>query len=77
LPSQFEHPAHLEAVDRVLAACRQHGKTAGFMVASAEEARAKLEQGFGCIAFWGDTWIYQQALSAGLNSIRSQTARAE
>ena len=76
IPAQFGHPAYLEAVDRVLAACRAHGKAAGFMVATAEEARAKLDQGFRCLAFWGDIWIYQQALSAGLSSIRSATARS-
>jgi len=76
IPAQFGHPAYLEAVDRVLAACRAHGKAAGFMVATAEEARAKLDQGFRCLAFWGDIWIYQQALSAGLSSIRSAAARS-
>jgi hypothetical protein len=40
------------------------------MVASAEEARTKLDQGFNCLAYWGDIWLYQQALSAGLDRIR-------
>jgi 2-keto-3-deoxy-L-rhamnonate aldolase RhmA len=72
IPADFEHPTYLAAVDRVLNACRQHGKAAGFMVTSPEEACAKLNQGFRCLAYWGDLWIYQQALSTALDRIRSE-----
>jgi 2-keto-3-deoxy-L-rhamnonate aldolase RhmA len=71
IPADFEHPTYLAAVERVLNACRQHGKAAGFMVTSPAEARAKLNQGFRCLAYWGDLWIYQQALSTALDRIRS------
>jgi 2-keto-3-deoxy-L-rhamnonate aldolase RhmA len=70
IPAEFQHPSYLAAVDRVLAACRQHGKAAGFMVASPEEARAKLDHGFRCLAYWGDLWIYQQALTTAIQQIR-------
>ena len=75
IPGQFQHPSYLEAVERVLAACRKHGKAAGFMVASPEEAEAKLEQGFRCLAYWGDIWLYQQALTNGLERTRRATNR--
>jgi hypothetical protein len=45
------------------------------MVASPEEAEAKLEQGFRCLAYWGDIWLYQQALSNGLERTRRATNR--
>jgi 2-dehydro-3-deoxyglucarate aldolase/4-hydroxy-2-oxoheptanedioate aldolase len=77
IPADFAHPTYLAAVERVLNACRQHGKTAGFMVASPEEARAKLDQGFRCLAYWGDIWIYQQALTAALQRIRPETHRSD
>ena len=35
-----------------------------------EEAKLRLEQGFRCIAYNGDLWLYQQALRAGLRGIR-------
>jgi len=76
IPADFEHPAYLAAVQRVLNACRQHHKAAGFMVASPEEAREKLDQGFRCLAYWGDLWIYQQALSAAMQRIRSERPEA-
>jgi 2-dehydro-3-deoxyglucarate aldolase/4-hydroxy-2-oxoheptanedioate aldolase len=75
IPAQFEHPAYLAAVDRVLAACRQHGKAAGFMVASVDEAIAKATQGFNCLAYWGDIWIYQHALTTGIERIRGSLSR--
>jgi 2-keto-3-deoxy-L-rhamnonate aldolase RhmA len=74
IPADFEHPKYLAAVARVLNACRRYGKAAGFMVANPEEARAKLDQGFRCLAYWGDLWIYQQALSAAMQRIRSEGA---
>lgn len=70
IPGQFTHPEFTSAVDRVVRACAQHGKAAGFMVASVEEGRAKLAQGFRCIAYWGDLWIYGQALRQGIEGMR-------
>lgn len=77
IPADFAHPTYLAAVDRVLDACSRHGKAAGFMVTSPEEARAKLAQGFRCLAYWGDLWIYQQALTAALQRIRRETPRSD
>jgi len=74
IPADFEHPTYLAAVERVLDACRRNSRAAGFMVASPEEAHAKLDQGFRCLAYWGDLWIYQQALSAAMQRIRSEGA---
>lgn len=74
IPGQFEHPQYLRAVERVLEACREHGKPAGMMVASVEEGRALLAQGFRCLAYWGDLWLYQQALREGLEALRPAAA---
>ena len=71
IPGQFLHPDFLRAVDRVLAACRRHGKAAGYMASSPEEGLKLLQQGFRCLAYQGDLWIYKQGLEAGIRSIRS------
>jgi 2-keto-3-deoxy-L-rhamnonate aldolase RhmA len=71
IPGQFTHPAYQGAVRRVLAACERHGKAPGFMVSSAEEGRAALAQGFRCLAYWADLWIYQQGLRQGLGALRA------
>lgn len=71
IPAQFDHPQYLSAVDRVLEASRRYGKATGFMVASPEEGRAKVKQGFRCIAYSGDLWIYGRALREGIDGIRA------
>jgi 2-keto-3-deoxy-L-rhamnonate aldolase RhmA len=71
IPGQFNHPSYREAVNRVLEAARRTGKAAGFMVASPEEGRELLARGFRCLAYWGDIWIYGQALRQGIAGIRS------
>jgi 2-keto-3-deoxy-L-rhamnonate aldolase RhmA len=70
IPGQFDHPDFLAAVERVLAACREHGKAAGMMPTTVEGARALLAQGFRILAYGGDLWIYQQAMKEGLAAIR-------
>lgn len=70
IPGQFTHPEYLRAVERVLGACRKHGKAAGFMVSNPEEGRRLLDQGFRCLAYWGDLWLYKQALGDGLKALR-------
>jgi 2-dehydro-3-deoxyglucarate aldolase/4-hydroxy-2-oxoheptanedioate aldolase len=74
IPGQFTHPDYQRAVDRVLEACQRHGKAPGFMASSVEEGRALLARGFRCLAYWGDLWIYKQALRQGIRAIRASAA---
>jgi hypothetical protein len=41
IPGQFEHPDFLGAVDRLVAACRTHGKPARVLAGSVETAEAR------------------------------------
>lgn len=70
IPAQFGHQDYLDALDQVIAACDEHGKTAGMMVTSDEEGQEMLAKGFRCLAYWGDLWIYGAALGAGLAALR-------
>jgi 2-dehydro-3-deoxyglucarate aldolase/4-hydroxy-2-oxoheptanedioate aldolase len=66
IPAQFTHPRFLAAVDVLLAACRRHGKAAGFLAADdtwASEYRAK---GFRALAYGTDVGLMQGALAAGI-----------
>lgn len=74
IPGQFQHPQYVAAVERVIEACRRHGKVAGFMVADPRDGQALFEQGFRILAYWGDVWIYQQALAQGLGVLREAFA---
>jgi 2-dehydro-3-deoxyglucarate aldolase/4-hydroxy-2-oxoheptanedioate aldolase len=70
IPGQFAHPKFHAAIDRVVGACRQHGKAAGFLATSNEEAAERLRQGFRCLAYSGDSWIYYEALRNGIRAVR-------
>lgn len=70
IPAQFDHPTYLRAVDRILDACARHGKAPGYMATSVAEARSLIGHGFRWIAYWGDVWIYQEALRQGISGIR-------
>lgn len=70
IPGQFDHPDYLRAIDRFLEACRDNEKAPGIMSTSVDEANAQLGQGFRCVAYWGDIWLYAGALREGLAKIR-------
>jgi 2-dehydro-3-deoxyglucarate aldolase/4-hydroxy-2-oxoheptanedioate aldolase len=74
IPGQFEHATYKRAVDRVLNACIRNGKAAGFMATSVEEGQRLLEQGFRCIEYWGDIFIYRQALGQAITALRNSTS---
>ncbi len=70
IPAQFDHPDFTAAVDRVLAAAQSHDKIGGIMSDGVANTKAQLQHGFRMIAFGGDLWLYQQALSDGLRAVR-------
>lgn len=70
IPGEFSHPIYRQAVDRVLEASRRSGRAAGFMVSNPAEGQALLAQGFRCLAYSGDLWIYGRALQEGIAAIR-------
>ena len=72
IPGQFTHPEFQRALDRVVSAAQQHDKAAGFMATSVEEGSGLLSRGFRCLAYWGDLWIYQEALRGGLAALRNR-----
>lgn len=70
IPAQFTNPRFLKAVDVVLEACARHGKAAGFMAGDVETGTKRLTQGFRCISYSGDIWLYAQALASGIGALR-------
>ncbi|MDA0747406.1 MAG: aldolase/citrate lyase family protein [bacterium] len=77
IPAQFTHAEYQKAVDRVLEACQKHGKAPGIMVSSPDESRVMLDQGFRCLAYWGDLWVYRQALREGIDAVRAASETRE
>jgi 2-dehydro-3-deoxyglucarate aldolase/4-hydroxy-2-oxoheptanedioate aldolase len=74
IPAQFMHERYLAAVERVGKAAAREGRAAGFMVGNADEAGFMLSQGFRCLGYSGDIWIYGQALRTGIEGVRKAAA---
>jgi 2-dehydro-3-deoxyglucarate aldolase/4-hydroxy-2-oxoheptanedioate aldolase len=70
IPGQFDHPEFLAATEEVIAAARKHGKALGRLVNTPDEGAAFHRQGFDLICYSGDLWIFQAALTAGLQSLK-------
>jgi 2-dehydro-3-deoxyglucarate aldolase/4-hydroxy-2-oxoheptanedioate aldolase len=66
LPGQFTHPDYLAAVDRIVAACETHGKTAAFLATDEAWARDYAARGFRLMAYGVDQLMLQRALGEGL-----------
>jgi 2-keto-3-deoxy-L-rhamnonate aldolase RhmA len=70
IPAQFTHPRYLDAVEKILAACRRHGKTPGFMAGDEAWARDYKAKGFRMIAYSTDVMILRDGLARGLTVLR-------
>lgn len=72
IPGQVNHPRIQAAMDRVAEVCQRHGKAAARMVSGVDDAVHWSNRGYTCLAYSGDIWLLQQALSSGLTQIRRQ-----
>ena len=71
VPGQFGHPAYLQGVKRIVAACKTHGKTPAFLATDAAWSREYTAHGFRLFAFGVDQLMLQGALKAGLDQLRA------
>jgi 2-dehydro-3-deoxyglucarate aldolase/4-hydroxy-2-oxoheptanedioate aldolase len=67
VPTQFEHPRLLGAMDALVAACRRHGVAPGFLPPSPAAAVRWIEKGFRAISLGSDIGVYLE----GVRSFRS------
>jgi 2-keto-3-deoxy-L-rhamnonate aldolase RhmA len=71
IPGQFDHPKYRDAVRRIVAAAKAHGKAAGYMAADAALGREYLQHGFRMIATGTDQGMLQNAIQQALGALRS------
>jgi len=70
IPGEFGHPDYLAAVDRIVAACAAHGKTAAILATDDAWARDYAAKGFRLMAYGIDQLLLQDALRRGLDVVR-------
>jgi len=71
IPGAFDHPKYLDAVARVVAACRAHRKTPAFLATDERWARDYAAKGFRMMAYGVDQLMLQDALKRGLDVLRA------
>jgi len=70
IPGDFANPVYKDAVKRIAAAARAHGKAAGYMAADAALGREYLAQGYRMIATGTDQGMLQNAIQQSIGSWR-------
>lgn len=63
IPTQFEHPQFLDAVNRFVSACKKHKKPAGFLAGNAKIAKQWQERGFQMLCLGTDISLLKDILS--------------
>jgi 2-keto-3-deoxy-L-rhamnonate aldolase RhmA len=76
IAGEFEHPRFVDAVARLLAACEQHGKAAGFLATSMEQARTWRAKRFRCLGYGTDIGLLRDNLSDALAKLRADETKA-
>lgn len=70
IPGQFGSPVFQDAIRRIVAAAKKHGKAAGYMAADAALGKEYLDYGFRMIATGTDQGMLQAAIRASLAAMR-------
>lgn len=71
IPGQFQHPDYLAALDRVVAACRAHGKAAGILLYDTAVVPRHLELGFTFVGIGADAMFVVEGARRFLAAVRA------
>ena len=71
ITAEFTRPEFHQAVDRLLAACKKHGKAPGFLASSVPMAREWRAKGIRCLCYGTDIGVFQTALSGALGELKA------
>lgn len=74
IPGQFHHPDFLEALGRVTATARAHGKAAGIQPGSLEQAEEWRRLGFDVFSWSADSVVYRRLLITEVDALRRRLA---
>jgi 2-keto-3-deoxy-L-rhamnonate aldolase RhmA len=74
IPGEFDNPVFTDAIARVEAATRKHGKALGRLVPSVESGIEIHKIGFDFICYSGDVWVLHNALAEAFGKLRAGCA---
>jgi 2-dehydro-3-deoxyglucarate aldolase/4-hydroxy-2-oxoheptanedioate aldolase len=75
IPGQFANPTYLAALDAVVAACRNHGKSPGILLYDHGSFRPHLERGFQFIGVGSEGSFVAEGAKAALAAGRAASSR--
>jgi 4-hydroxy-2-oxoheptanedioate aldolase len=70
VPGQFDSEAYVTAIDRVLVACRAHGKSPGILVYETAVVPRLVEQGFRFVGIGADGALVSAGAHAAIAAVR-------
>jgi 2-dehydro-3-deoxyglucarate aldolase/4-hydroxy-2-oxoheptanedioate aldolase len=73
IPGQLDAPAYLDALSRVVEACRRENKAAGILSADNERVASLLQRGFSFIAVGSDSSLLGAAAKAAASGLTAST----
>ena len=74
IPGAFDDPRFTDAVARVHAAVRRHGKAFGRLAPDVATGVELFASGFDFVCYSGDVWMFQAALTQAVSEIRAGCA---
>lgn len=74
IPGQYDHPAFLKALDKILNACEKYGVILGFLPLDVPNALEMIDKGARCIAYSADVFLFSNALKADIQDIQKHIA---
>jgi len=70
LPGETSHPRQVEAVDRMIAACRNHGKASGILAFDTAELTGWINKGMRFVAYSSDVNMLADAAASALKQLK-------
>ncbi|MBV9569162.1 MAG: hpch/hpai aldolase [Hyphomicrobiales bacterium] len=74
IPGDFGSKIFTDAIARVVAAAKKHGKSLGRLVPTVEQGIELNRQGFDFICYSGDVWVLHDALAKAIGELRAACA---
>lgn len=76
IPNELEHPRFLDAARHVAESTRRHGKAAAILAADEAQGVRFHAMGYDMICYGEDSWLYRDALRAGIDGLRRRLGLA-
>jgi 2-keto-3-deoxy-L-rhamnonate aldolase RhmA len=71
IPGEFGNPIFTDAMAKVVAAAKKHGKSLGRLVGSVQQGIDVHAEGFDFICYLGDVWLLHDSLADAVGKIRA------